>query len=379
MQYGPSPLGQSDYLVWRGTATGVFTVKSAYHMAKEGQRLLKGETSTVAHTGWIWQKLWKLNVPATVKSFFWRVCNNALPTRENLCEKKIILDPSCPICGLVPESIVHVLWSCPAATTVWMECTRKVQKLSFSVFDGFSLTESLMSLPDDADLEVVLFIARRLWLRRNAVIFGDSITHPFQFVKQCHAAFEEFRLATAVSDSIPSSESLPPLSIPLWQKPAPGTLKTNWDAAVDVRRNCMGVGVIIRDATGNVIAAQSSSFPNITDPAVAESFGLWQAVSLCKDLELSQIHFEGDASEIVHALLQQTPCRTHYGHLIESARTSLNSLHQWSISHVRREANEAAHRLAKAAISNSLNVVWQDSYPDFIHSIVLAEQVSFSG
>ncbi|GLT63983.1 hypothetical protein SLA2020_365040 [Shorea laevis] len=82
-----------------------------------------------------------------------------------------------------------------------------------------------MSLLDDADLELVLFIARRLWLRRNSVVFGDSLTPPLQFVQQCNEAFEEFRLATAVSGSILPPENLPPSSIPSWQKPAPGTLK----------------------------------------------------------------------------------------------------------------------------------------------------------
>lgn len=32
-----SPLGQADKMIWRGTPSGLFTVKSAYHM--EMQRL----------------------------------------------------------------------------------------------------------------------------------------------------------------------------------------------------------------------------------------------------------------------------------------------------------------------------------------------------
>ncbi|GLT53662.1 hypothetical protein SLA2020_269190 [Shorea laevis] len=99
-----------------------------------------------------------------------------------------------------------------------------------------------MSLLEDVDLELVLFIARCLWLRHNSVVFGDSLTPPLQFVQQCTEAFNEFRLAEAVPGSISPQDNLPPQSLPLWHKLTLGTLKTNWD----VQRNCMGVGVIIR-------------------------------------------------------------------------------------------------------------------------------------
>jgi hypothetical protein len=44
---------------------------------------------------------------------------------------------------------------------------------------------------------------------------------------------------------------------------------------------------------------------------------------------------------------------SRYGHLIEEARNLLNGLHHWSVNHVRRHLNEAAHRLAKQAVTLS--------------------------
>lgn len=46
----------------------------------------------------------------------------------------------------------------------------------------------------------------------------------------------------------------------------------------------------------------------------------------------------------------------------------------WSISHVRKKANELAHRLAKTALHQSLDHVWHWDSSDFIHNLVLAEQ-----
>jgi hypothetical protein len=91
-------------------------------------------------------------------------------------------------------------------------------------------------------------------------------------------------------------------------------------------------------------------------------------------LGIQHLHIEGDALEIVQALLLQESCWSRYGFLVEDTRTLLNSFQSWQVSHVRREANEVAHRLAKVAITQSLNYVWRDSPPSFIHSIVLAEQ-----
>lgn len=191
----PSPSGQPDILVWRGSANGVFTVKSAYHMENEKQLCSRGESSVAPQWSWVWQKLWRLHVPTVVKSFLWRVCHNSLPTRDNLHKRKITMDPLCPICGLFSEIIVHVVWSCSAATMVWMECSRRVQKLSLMETDGLLLAEKLMTLLDDIELELVLFLLRRLWLRHNTVVFGGILTPPLQLFTQSTEALEDFRLA----------------------------------------------------------------------------------------------------------------------------------------------------------------------------------------
>ena len=37
-----------------------------------------------------WNCIWKLRVPNKIKTFLWRVCSEALPTKENLRKRKII-------------------------------------------------------------------------------------------------------------------------------------------------------------------------------------------------------------------------------------------------------------------------------------------------
>ena len=50
-----SPLGKADQVVWAGTKKGIFTVCSAYHMAKELAEANKGECSNAGSKERMWQ------------------------------------------------------------------------------------------------------------------------------------------------------------------------------------------------------------------------------------------------------------------------------------------------------------------------------------
>jgi ribonuclease HI len=363
---------QQDRLTWVGNSTGVFTVRSAYHLGKERMSRDRGESSRNSRTVRVWRKIWKLNVPRAVQNFMWRVCSNTLPTRANLFKKHIITDNLCPICGLFPETVEHIIWECKSAADVWMECKSNIQKLSIQVNDGFNFFEQLMDILDDSDLALVSTIARRIWLRRNSFLFEGVFLPPGQLFLQSIVAMEDFNSASVSVAS--ARERTLTLPMPRWKKPDEGMIKANWDAALDIQTQRMGVGTVLRDAAGRVLAAMCCSIPFINEPSTAEAIALWKAVSFCVELGIPRLHMEGDSLEVVQALQQPESCWSRYGQLIDDTRSRLDSTQEWCISHTRREANEAAHQMAKAAIFQSLDCVWKDSYPDFIQSIVLAEQ-----
>lgn len=45
-------------------------------------------------------KIWRATIPNKVKNFTWRATKNIMPTRANLEKKGVVLDTSCPLCGL---------------------------------------------------------------------------------------------------------------------------------------------------------------------------------------------------------------------------------------------------------------------------------------
>jgi hypothetical protein len=173
-----SSTDQPDVEIWRCTETGVFSVKSAYHLAKEieGRQLPEGSTSRGKSD--IWRILWALPIPNTEKKFMWRACQNLLPTKDNLLRRKVVQEPYCPICGLEPETVYHILWDCPSARDVWSECDRRFQKCALPGPEFLQVVEGIMERGGREALIPFSCLARKLWFRRNSVVHGGAFNHP---------------------------------------------------------------------------------------------------------------------------------------------------------------------------------------------------------
>lgn len=100
---GPEP----DQLVWAYDKQGLYSVKSGYQIAF--QLKLPSCPSTSRSNLTKWNMIWKLEIPAKIKIFFWRAAKNILPTAENLWKKKVKQDPWCQRCGCKGENVFHAL------------------------------------------------------------------------------------------------------------------------------------------------------------------------------------------------------------------------------------------------------------------------------
>nr|GEV78270.1 RNA-directed DNA polymerase, eukaryota [Tanacetum cinerariifolium] len=68
---------------------------------------------------------WVKYIPIKINVFSWRARLDRLPTRSNLVRRGVVLDSSlCPLCGVVPEDIHHVLFLCDTAKLVFRRICR---------------------------------------------------------------------------------------------------------------------------------------------------------------------------------------------------------------------------------------------------------------
>lgn len=136
----------------------------------------------------------------------------------------------------------------------------------------------------------------------------------------------------------------------------------------------MGIGIVVRDHSGFVIAAQGKRTTGL--PVHAEAMGALVAAELSRDLGLPDVIMEGDSLQVVQSLRNMSPNWSSYGKIIEDARGILYTRRSWMVSHVKREANSAAPHLAKNAFTMSLDRVWMEERPQCIVSIVSLEHIA---
>jgi hypothetical protein len=281
------PSSQEDQMIWAGTKSGLFSVRSAYHMEVERRIRNRGSSSTDPSSVSLWKRIWSLKVPRSITLFLWRACNEILPTRYNLFKRKIFPDFLCPMCGLEPETSGHILWGCDSARAVWGMCGGYLQKSLVFLEDFLSIFEYLCERLNNEMLELFAVIAYKLWPHRNRAVFDNVLLPPSCLLKGAADMLDDFRHS---QNAAPSHTNDRLISLSQWLKLSSGTVKINWDAALCFRSKIMGVGVVARDDTGAVKAALCSYLPYVSDPSVAESIGARKAVELGRDMGFSSIY-----------------------------------------------------------------------------------------
>lgn len=93
-----------------------------------------------------------------------------------------------------------------------------------------------------------------------------------------------------------------------WIPPVNGKVKMNWDATVNVSKKKMGIGIVIRDDMGEVLACLSSSRGFISQPIIAECWALSRAMEFCSKLGFYQLEIEGDAQVSIQVIKKEEEC-----------------------------------------------------------------------
>ncbi|KAF5452147.1 hypothetical protein F2P56_027178 [Juglans regia] len=321
--------------------------------------------------------MWDLKVPGKVKLFMWKAGNEILPTRRNLHIRKIVEDSICPICKEMEEIVMHVIWQCPAASDVWAEFNKTLQKWSLNEDDLISLWEKLVDKVGKVEMGEIASVMRCIWQRRNEFIFEGIFKSPSQVLKTAREGLFEFLSAQQKRNDRAGNKT--EIRNQVWKKPRQSFVKANWDAAVDQKERKMEIGIIIRDEEGEVLVVVEGQQRYVVQPAVAESYALWKAIEVCRDLNLERVIFEGDAQVIVKAVNSKEEDRSAYGSIVEASKKLISSWKDWSVEFVYRHANEAAHTLAKEALHLDTEFVWIEEIPNCIRNITEKERTCTEG
>ena len=158
-----------------------------------------------------------------------------------------------------------------------------------------------------------------------------------------------------------------------WQPPGEGLYKINYDGAVFNESGEAGIGIIVRDARGEVIAALAEKLIYPGSVVVLESLAARRAVSFAMELGLSSSIIEGDSEVVFKALRNSDWHHSSIGEIVKDIVSIVGSSRTFSFSHTRRQGNKSAHALAKRAIVSFPLLVWMEHVPPDISPIVVAD------
>ncbi|KAK7825191.1 hypothetical protein CFP56_033626, partial [Quercus suber] len=164
-------------------------------------------------------------------------------------------DDACVLCGQPKETTSLLLWFCKHAHEIW-ESSKLV--LPFVIDQSWTFLDIVQCLQNwettqPGLMEKVILVCWGIWKNRNERRMG-GLGKPGQVIlKFALHLVEEYRATNDIKQRDISGGS--PLTV--WKPPDKERYKVNVDGAVFKHRKKAGIGVVIQDEGGEVIAALS--------------------------------------------------------------------------------------------------------------------------
>ena len=168
----------------------------------------------------------------------------------------------------------------------------------------------------------------------------------------------------------PSNRTATP-TVQKWKPPEHGLVKVNCDGARFAEENRAGIGVVIRNSKGLVLGSLSKLVPQAYGPLEIEVMAVATALVFASNLGFQRAIFETDLLVLVKALREGMEFHSAVGLVLDEIRHTVNFFNDLHYSHVKREGNIVAHKLARHAICVLDVVVWMEDVPPLLFPLAV--------
>ena len=209
------------------------------------------------------------------------------------------------------ETGIHALSECAVAKGVWSGSMIKLQKCCQDQQDVLQLFHELMGRLSTAEFELFLVQSWLIWNQRNTVAHGGQLKDPRWLNKRAMEYLEDYHQAQGQlqrSEINSGSE--------VWNPPPEPVYKLNFDAAIFSELRCSGVGAMIRNARGEVMAAMSARGPPVFDSLEAEIMACRKALEFAIDAGFTDLVIEGDNKNVMQIVSASGEDMSRLGHVI---------------------------------------------------------------
>uniref|UniRef100_A0A2N9GNK1 RNase H type-1 domain-containing protein n=1 Tax=Fagus sylvatica TaxID=28930 RepID=A0A2N9GNK1_FAGSY len=324
----------ADKITWLGNMNGEYSVRSGYRFLVDEEDRSLPSSSRPDPLQYLWRSIWSLKIPKKCQMFAWKASREALPTKLNLHKRHIPVGTTCEICGETKEDAIHALWSCKQIQPVWDNEMWTQPFRNTTAMDFADLLSKVLHLGRNSKPKTFIIICWALWQRRNKIRIHQEVDPINQVGPKAKCYLEEYNRETDHSNSQP--QAAPAMR---WMPPKMLRYKINYDGVVFKETNEAGIGVIVRDSHGLVMASltQKVRFPHSV--LSIEAWAVKRSIQFALEIGITEAEFEGDSQTIVNALNAQHPSLAPFGLLLADAKELASKLQNFSFSHVKREGN----------------------------------------
>ncbi|KAF7822040.1 putative ribonuclease H-like domain, reverse transcriptase zinc-binding domain-containing protein [Senna tora] len=369
-----------DSIVWPFTKDGTYSVSTGYHLlAEEDSGNAMVPSSSNSPDDGLWKVIWGAKVQPKIRAFIWKVCKNALPTKVNLCKRRMTIEDECPLCCREKETIEHLFLNCDWVRAVWFGSPFQwALEGDFSgsftswLEERIKLLNNLPKCLQDA-IPSLFCLLWSIWRGRNAKVFEGE--NPDPTLALCRAKNDCKRYIEAVvddkTDRIP--QGVENSRVVKWKPPSKDVLKLNVDAATDIERSKGAIAVVVRDDLGDLLTGLAKRIACLS-ALQAESLALKEALTFAKALDIRRIIIESDCQQVVSSFNTHSypwQCAS----IFKECQALLNGFDHVEVRWINRSANRVADCVAKLSLSHMLPLSWVWSPHVKIRSSLLADKL----
>lgn len=197
-------------------------------------------------------------------------------------KRKITQDSTCDCCGDGIEDSIHAIWRCQIVKQIWWELENCKHFLIEKFANFYDLFQGILAKKKNPNLaELFAYIGWSIWYNLNAKRVGTSSLPMEKIYSDAIERLQEFQLV--------QEGSLKQATVPHpthWLPPSPSVYEVNFNEANFWDKVSVGLGVVVRDSGGMVIASLSERIylpPTMED---LEALACGRAISFAIEIGL---------------------------------------------------------------------------------------------
>lgn len=357
-----------DKWMWKYSKDGEYSVRSAYYMLLNDAKTRQA-SSSATRANFEWKRIWGANLPPKIKHFAWRAIKGGLAVNMELVKRGIEREERCEVCGENEETVLHALVTCGGAKSIWY---LSPLRLEFAGEETNSFSEwcnSLCAKVRDMDWWSIFWsLCWGIWLQRNAWIFNRRKKGMVEVIQKAVALVGEYELAAELG-KVPSAK---PHHTKKWKAPEEGRYKVNTDAALFPDRG-VGLGGVVRDSSGEVVAATCLNVVGEMEVVMAEALAVRHGLKIAMEAGFTNLVLEMDNLSVFSKLKKHSSEATPLGSILSDIHVLASLSHSVCFAFVKREGNGVAHVLARLSCNFEGLRVWLEEYPPEAQAAVMAD------